>query len=38
MRGKAAKIRLTERPDDVLQQIRRSITAPQRLVQRESRF
>jgi len=34
MCGKAAKIRLTEKQDNILQQIRRSTTAPQRLVQR----
>ena len=34
MCGKAAKIRLTERQGNVLQQIRHSTTAPQRLVQR----
>ena len=34
MSGKAAKIRLTERQYSVLQQIHRSPTAPQRLVQR----
>lgn len=34
MSGKAAKIQLTERQYSVLQQIRRSTTAPQRLVQR----
>lgn len=34
MSGKAAKIQLTEKQQHVLQQIRRSTTAPQRLVQR----
>jgi hypothetical protein len=34
MSGKAAKIMLTERQDAILQQIIRSTTAPQRLVQR----
>ncbi len=34
MAGKAAKIQLTERQYEVLQQIRRSTIAPQRLVQR----
>lgn len=36
MSGKAAKIQLTERQYSVLQEIRRSATAPQRLVQRVS--
>jgi len=36
MSGKAAKIVLTEEQESVLQQIRRSTTAPQRLVQRVS--
>lgn len=36
MSGKAAKIQLTERQYRVLQEIRRSATAPQRLVQRVS--
>ncbi len=34
MSGKAAKILLTEKQEDVLQQILRSTIAPQRLVQR----
>lgn len=34
MSGKAAKIRLTEEQQNVLQQIRRSATAPKRLIQR----
>ena len=34
MCGKAAKVRLTEKQHNVLQQIRRSTTAAQRLVQR----
>jgi len=34
MSGKAAKIRLSEKQEGILQQIRRSTTAPQRLVQR----
>lgn len=36
MSGKAAKIRLTEKQEDILQQIMRSTTAPKRLVQRVS--
>jgi hypothetical protein len=36
MSGKAAKIRLTEKHEDILQQIIRSTTAPKRLVQRAS--
>lgn len=36
MSGKAAKIQLTEKQQHVLQQIRRSTTAPQRLAQRAS--
>jgi hypothetical protein len=34
MSGKAAKIRLTEKQEDILQQIMRSTTAPKRLFQR----
>lgn len=34
MSGKAAKIRLTEKQEDILQQIMRSTTAPKRLAQR----
>lgn len=34
MSGKAAKIRLTEEQQNILQQIRRSATAPKRLIQR----
>ena len=36
MSGKAAKIQLTEKQHNILQQIRRSATAPKRLVQRVS--
>ena len=36
MSGKAAKIRLTEKQEDILQQIMRSTTAPKRLGQRVS--
>jgi hypothetical protein len=36
MSGKAAKIRLTEKQEDILQQIMRSTTAPKRLSQRVS--
>ncbi len=34
MSGKAAKIRLTEKQQAVLEQIASSVTAPQRLIQR----
>jgi len=36
MPGKAAKIQLTEKQQDILEQIRRATTAPKRLVQRAS--